>query len=306
MSSFSRIGRHRLEQFGACFDGHVEHIRDGIATEFHVQRLTVVTLALADIALDIDVRQKVHLDLDDAIALAGLAAPALDVEREAARRIAARLGLRQFRKPVPDRREGTGIGCGIRARRAADRRLVDVDDLVEIFQPVDRSCGAGMFARPIEPPCGRLVERLDDERRFAAARDAGDAGEGTDRDRGVDILQIVAARAGNLDPAIMHRLAALCGHGNLLEARPGTFRSGCGSAHDVVGRAFGDDLAAVDTGTRAHIDDMIGGADRFLVMFDDDHRIAEIAQALAAVEQPVHCRAGAGRSKARRARRARR
>jgi hypothetical protein len=39
--------------------------------------------------LDIDVGQKVHLDLDDAVALTGLAAPALDVEREAAGQIAA-------------------------------------------------------------------------------------------------------------------------------------------------------------------------------------------------------------------------
>jgi hypothetical protein len=39
-------------------------------------------MALAGLAGDIDVGQEVHLDLDDAIALAGLAAPALDVEAE--------------------------------------------------------------------------------------------------------------------------------------------------------------------------------------------------------------------------------
>jgi hypothetical protein len=37
----------------------------------------------------------VHLDLDDAVALAGLAAAALDVEGEAAGLVAARLGFRQ-------------------------------------------------------------------------------------------------------------------------------------------------------------------------------------------------------------------
>ena len=69
----------------------------------HLQRLAVVALALADVAGDVDVGQEVHLDLDHAVALAGLAAPALDVEREAARPVAARLGLRQAGEPVADR-----------------------------------------------------------------------------------------------------------------------------------------------------------------------------------------------------------
>src|SRR5580692_4232562 len=98
-----------------------------MAAEFHIQRLAIVALALADIALDINVRQKMHFDLDHAIALAGLAAPALDIEAEAPGGIAARLGFRQFGEPVADGRESAGIGGGIRARRTPDRRLVYVD-----------------------------------------------------------------------------------------------------------------------------------------------------------------------------------
>jgi hypothetical protein len=112
-----------------------------------VERLAVVALALADVAGDVDVRQEVHLDLDDAVALAGLAAAALDVEREAARLVAACLGFRQAGEPFADRREGAGIGRRVGARRAADRRLVDVDDLVDMLQPSMRSCGAGFRAR---------------------------------------------------------------------------------------------------------------------------------------------------------------
>jgi len=41
----------------------------------------------------------------------------------------------------------------------------------------------------------------------------------------------------------------------------------------------------VDAGARAYIKDMIGGADRVLVVLDDDHGIAEIAQALERLEQ---------------------
>ena len=43
----------------------------------------VVALALADVAGDVDVGQKVHFDLDNAVGLAGLAAAHLDVEGSA-------------------------------------------------------------------------------------------------------------------------------------------------------------------------------------------------------------------------------
>jgi hypothetical protein len=77
--------RHGLEEVARLLDRHVEHVGDRLVLELHFQRFAVVALALADVAGDVDVRQEVHLDLDDAVALAGLAAPALDVEREAAR-----------------------------------------------------------------------------------------------------------------------------------------------------------------------------------------------------------------------------
>ena len=60
-----------------------------------------------------------------------------------------------------------------------------------------------------------------------------------------------------------------------------------GAAITSAGRAGGDDLAAMDAGRRAHIDEVIGGADRLLVMLDDDHGVAEIAQPLQRREQPV-------------------
>src|SRR5207253_8814422 len=106
-----------------------------------------VVLDLEDIALDIDVGQEVHLDLDDAVALAGLAAAALDVEAEAARGVAAGLGFRQFGKPVADGGEGAGIGGRVGTRRPPDRALVDVDHLVEEFQPLDAVMRGGMLAR---------------------------------------------------------------------------------------------------------------------------------------------------------------
>jgi hypothetical protein len=55
---------------------------------------------------------------------------------------------------------------------------------------------------------------------------------------------------------------------------------------NLIGRAFGDDVAAVNARGWAHVDDVVGGEDGFFVVFDDEHRIAEIAQADQRFEQP--------------------
>jgi hypothetical protein len=71
---------------------HVQHVADRVAVVGHRQRLGVVALALAGLALDPHVRQEVHLDALLAVAFAVFAAPAGHVETEAARRVAAHLG----------------------------------------------------------------------------------------------------------------------------------------------------------------------------------------------------------------------
>src|SRR5262249_18700715 len=166
-----------------------------------VERLAVVALALADVAGDVDVGQEVHLDLDDAVALARLAAPALDVEREAAGLVAARLGLGQAGEPFADRGERARIGGRVGARRAADGRLVDVDDLVDVLQALDRVVRGRRFRRAVQPPRDRAIERVDQQRRLAATRYAGDAGEQAERDLGRDLLQVIAAGAHHLQGA---------------------------------------------------------------------------------------------------------
>src|SRR4029077_16420434 len=81
-----RDGVEEVERLG---DGHLEDLGDRLALEVDLKRLAVVALALAHLARDIDVRQELHLDLQDAVALAVLATAALDVEAEAARVVAA-------------------------------------------------------------------------------------------------------------------------------------------------------------------------------------------------------------------------
>ena len=72
-----------LEERKALLHRHFQHVVNAFAFVFHFQRLTVVALALAYIARNVNVGQKVHLDFNNAIALARLAAAALNVERKA-------------------------------------------------------------------------------------------------------------------------------------------------------------------------------------------------------------------------------
>ncbi len=218
-----------------------------------------------------------HLDLDDAVALAGLATPALDVEGEAAGRIAAGLGLGEAGEPVADRGEGAGIGGGVRPRRPPDRRLVDVDDLVEMLQPIEPLEGGRGLAGAVQPPRHRLVKRVDEKRRLAAAGDAGNRGEGAERNLHRDVLKVVAGGAHERQRPPPLR-APPFGHGDregAAEVAPGE-RAGVGD--DLVRRSLGDDLAAVDAGGRADVHDMVGAADRVLVMLDDEHGVAEVAK----------------------------
>src|SRR5439155_25817746 len=72
------------EERERLLDRHRQDVRDRLALEADLERLAVVARALAGLAGDVDVGQEVHLDLDLAVSLAGLAAAAADVEREAA------------------------------------------------------------------------------------------------------------------------------------------------------------------------------------------------------------------------------
>ena len=126
---------------------------DVLALVEDLQRLAVVARAVADVAGHVDVGQEVHLDLEHAVALAGLAAPAGHVEREAPGAVAALAGGRHFGEEFADRREQAGVGGRVAARRAADRALVDVDDLVERVQAFDRVVRRRLGVALVELAC---------------------------------------------------------------------------------------------------------------------------------------------------------
>ena len=276
--------RDLREELERLLDRHLEHVGDRLPLEAHLERLPVVAAPVARLTGHVDVGEEVHLDLDLPVALARLAAAAADVEREAARLVAAHLRLGRQRVQLADVREEVGVRRRVRARRAPDRRLVDVDHLVEAVDPLDRVVRTRLRPGLVEPVGERLVDDLVDERRLARPGDARDADELPDRELDVDVLQVVLARADHAEgaPVVLaarrHRDAAL--------AREELPRDGAAVADHVTRRPLGDDLSPVLARPRPHVDEPVGRPHHLLVVLDDEHGVAEVAESLERPDQP--------------------
>ena len=124
-----------------------------------------------------------HLDLDQAAAFAIFAAAAFDVETEPPGVVTAHPRRGQLREQFANRRERAGVSDRIRARRAADRALVDHDRLVDLLEAAQRPMRARFVFRVIKMPEERAPQNVVDQRGFAAAGNAGHAGETAERER---------------------------------------------------------------------------------------------------------------------------
>src|SRR6185436_4290708 len=64
-------GRDRVEKDVRLLDRHLEHFLDVAALVLNFERFTVVAPPMTHIAWNVDVGQKMHLHLEDAVALTG-------------------------------------------------------------------------------------------------------------------------------------------------------------------------------------------------------------------------------------------
>src|SRR5437879_13111282 len=100
---------------------------------------------MTDFALDINVRQKMHFDLDQSAALAVFAATPFNVEAETPRVIAAHACGRKLCKQFANRGERTTVGNWIRSRRAPNCTLVNDYGLVDLIDPAEPAKWARLF-----------------------------------------------------------------------------------------------------------------------------------------------------------------
>ena len=181
-------GRQILKKGHRLLHGHVQHIINILTFIFYFQRLSVITPAAADLTGHIDIRQEMHLDLDDAVAAAGFASAALHIETEPALAVASGLGILGGGEQISDLVEHSRIGGRIRTGCPADGRLIDVDHLVQLVDAFNSRMSAGHAPRPVQVPCQMLVKDLVDQRTLAGARDTRYAGHDSQRDFNVDLL----------------------------------------------------------------------------------------------------------------------
>ena len=193
-----------------------------------------------------------------------------------------------MREEFADRTEGAGVGRGIGARGAADRRLVDDHEAVDLSGAKNGIVRAGRVLGPVEVAGQGGAEDVVDQGRFAAAGDAGDADEGAERKMCVDILQVVFARPGHAEPAVGcaghegpggEGLVALGWHTDAefsAQVTPGQRLRGGGYFFEG---ALGDDLSTERSGPRADVDDVVRRGNGVVVVLDDQDRVAEVAEA---------------------------
>ena len=194
-----------------------ENVGNGETLQADFQRLTIVAPPAADVAGDEDVGQEMHFDRDHALPRARLAASPLHVERESPGPVAAGAGFGELGKQLPDRTERARVGRRVRTGGPADRRLTDLDDLVDHLPAGERVMRPRLLPAAAETLGECAVEGVDDERALARARDAGHAGHRAEGDIDVEALQVVPACSSDADrPAAA--TPTLWRHGNLLQA----------------------------------------------------------------------------------------
>ena len=157
-----------------------------------------------------------------------------------------------------------------------------------MLEAVDARVRARHQLGPIEMSRERAIEDLGDQRRLARARDAGDRDEHAERDVDGEVAEIV--RPGAHDRAVAGRpspFAARSAPGPAARRAGSAPVSECGMREDVRHGAFGHDLPAVAPRAGTQVDDVIGGADRVLVVLHHEHRVAEVAQLPQGREQPL-------------------
>ena len=219
--------------------------------------------------------------------------------------------------------------AGIRTRRAADRRLVDDDELIELVDAFDAIVFAGLAFAAHQVAEQRLGDDVVHERAFAGTARARDAHKRAERNFDIDVFKVVV-------PAPMTALASRAVSAPFLElvlggrpspcdgAAPGSLPYAVTTSIDAASvfqffaypkerpgntarflRNFlsgpaAHDFAAPHTGAGAKIDQVVGRPHRVFIVFDDDDRVAQVAKLGTAYRAVADCRAGEGRSRVRR------
>ena len=121
------------EESESLFHRELQNIVDAFAFVLYFENALLEARAIAFLARQFNVGQKLHFNRNGAIAFAGVATAAGHVERKMPGRERKPLGLGLCRKKLAHQIEALDIRNGIRTRRPTNRRLVYEHYVVEAF-----------------------------------------------------------------------------------------------------------------------------------------------------------------------------
>ena len=276
-----RDARKKIARF---FDRHIEHVVDIFAFIRYVERFFVKALSAANVALNVHVGQKIHFNDDSPRSLTIFAPAALYVKAESARAVASRFRFGKRCKEIAYAAEKPDVCRGVRPRRAPDGALIDIDNFVDIrnafdlFEFADRVfCAHKLIAE-----CG--IEHVGKQRRFAGSRNARYARKSAEGNLYGNVFQIVLGRSRKFDTAPV-AAPPFCRNRHAQFSREVLPRNAFGDARNLFGRSRRNDAASVHARRRPQVDEVVRGSKRLFVVFDDDNRIARVAEVGQRVDQ---------------------
>src|SRR5687767_1055042 len=278
--------RHFAKEVDCFAHRHVEHFVNVLAAISHVENLLLESCALALLANQLDVREKLHLDSHSAVTLANLATPARKIEREVRRVEAAGLCLTCRGKNFANCIVDFYVRDGIRARRAADWRLVHQNHIIDKRSAVEllKRADVALPVTPLFLDAG--VDAVVNQRRLSRTAHPCNADEHVQRYLDVDRLQIVFGRALNREPAFLWNAALLWLFDFRIAAQvTRRQRSLIIQQSGVV--AFVDHSSTQLTRRGTDVENVIRGTHHLSVVLDDEHSVADVAQVFEQTNQTV-------------------
>ena len=211
-----------------------------------------------------------HFNRQDAAAFAGLAASALDIEAEPPGAVASHFGILRVGKQRADVAKHACVGGRVGARRAANRRLVDIDNLIDALDALDFFIRTHRARRAVNGIRKGRRNGVGNQGALARSRHAGNNRKRTKLDFGSNVFEVVGSSARNFKAAATG-LAPFIRHPDHSFTGQISARHRLGTRHDIGRRSRGDHVSAVHARAGAHVDHIVGSTNRILIMLDYDY-----------------------------------
>ena len=228
---------------------------------------------MTHLAVHVDVGEEVHFDGDGSVPGTVLTPAALDVEAETTRLIAAHFCLLGLRKESTDFVKDTGVRGWITPRGAANGRLIDVDNFVEVVHTLDSGVEARYVSCTVESVCEGPIHNVIDEGGLPRAADAGNGHHHTQGNIHGQVTEIVSLGALHGEhPFGVHRSSLTHGEHGFTSGEI-IRRDGALLLEQAGQGSLVDHFAAKFSRSWTDVDDPVGSLNGFLIVFHNDQGV---------------------------------